>query len=183
MARAVSRWCRLLSIATREAVARARSEQSATHVRVRSPSLQPLCCCADLLVRRCLRGAAWIAGVLKLHHPARVFGRQRARGIERGELLCAEHEFGGGQIVFELREAFGADDDAGDEGFAELPGERYACDRGARLFRHLAQRAEHAGQALHVDGREVEGGATRVSWALLVWIELAGQQTAGEWTP
>jgi hypothetical protein len=46
-----------------------------------------------------------------------------------------------------------------------------------------AQRRQHARQALHVDRREVEGGAPRLGGALLVGIELAREEAACERAP
>jgi hypothetical protein len=54
-------------------------------------------------------------------HPAGVLGWEGAYLVELFEFVCGEFEVDGGDIVFELVETFGSDDDGGDDGFGEQP--------------------------------------------------------------
>src|SRR5271168_3231179 len=59
-------------------------------------------------------------------HPAGVFGWQGADLVELLEFVGGELEVDRGEVVFELVEAFGSDDDGGDDGLCQQPRERDA---------------------------------------------------------
>ena len=60
-------------------------------------------------------------GALERQHPAGIFRRQGADFVELFDLLGGEFDVYGGDVVLELFDAFGADDDAGHNGFCQQP--------------------------------------------------------------
>src|SRR5271154_4637553 len=65
-------------------------------------------------------------GALEWQHPAGIFWRQSTDFVELLDLLRGEIDVHGGDVVLELLDAFGADDDAGYYGFGEQPRQRDA---------------------------------------------------------
>src|SRR5882757_4667269 len=65
-------------------------------------------------------------GALEGEHPAGVLRWEGADFVELFKFVWCELEVDGGDVVFELVEAFGSDDDGGDDGFGQEPGERDA---------------------------------------------------------
>src|SRR5580704_14394238 len=122
-------------------------------------------------------------GALEWKHPAWVFGREGADFVELLELVFGELEFDGGDVVLELVDAFGSDDDGGDDRLGEQPGEGDACGAAVVCLRDGGDDVEDAPGALLVDDGEVEVGAAGVGGFLVFAGELAGEETAGEWAP
>jgi hypothetical protein len=122
-------------------------------------------------------------GALEGEHPAGVFGWEGADFVELLEFVGRELEVDGGDVVFELVETFGSDDDGGDEGLCEDIGEGNA--RGAAVvgFGDGGHDVEDAPGALLVDDGEVELGAAGVDRLLVFAGELAGEETTGERAP
>src|SRR5471032_1578729 len=72
--------------------------------------------CVSLNRRRQARAS------LALEHPAGIFRRQRACLVERGDFIRCEGYLYRRQIVVELRDRLGADDDAHHAGALQQPG-------------------------------------------------------------
>jgi hypothetical protein len=98
-------------------------------------------------------------------------------------VLARKLKLGCGDVVGKLLGLLGADDDARHEGLGKLPAERDARHGDAGVFGNLAERYEDARQAIHVHRRKIEGSAAGVRWALLLRVELAGQEAACERAP
>ena len=122
-------------------------------------------------------------GALEGKHPAGVFGWEGADFVELLEFVGGEFEVDGGDVVFELVEAFGSDDDGGDDGFGEQPGEGDAGGAAVVGFGDGSHDVEDAPGALFVDDGEVELGAAGVCGFLVFAGELAGEEAAGERAP
>src|SRR5271166_6812332 len=93
---------------------------------------------------------------LPRQHPARIFGAKRADRIERRELLGGERQIGGGEIVVQLLNRLGPDNDAYDAFTLQQPGERHAGDRGVVRPGDRRHRVDDVVGALLVDRREIE---------------------------
>ena len=122
-------------------------------------------------------------GILEGDHPAGVLEWKGADVVELLDLLGGEDEVGGGEVVFELLGLFRADDNGGDEGFGEDPGEGDGGNRSVVGLSDGFEHVEDAPGAVLVDEGEVEGGAAGVFGFLVVAGELAGEEAASEGTP
>ena len=122
-------------------------------------------------------------GALEGEHPAGVFGWQGADFVELLEFVGGEFEVDGGEVVVELVEALGADDDRGDEGLGEDVGEGDGGGRDVVGFGDGDEDVQDAPGAVLVDDGEVEVGAAGVFGLLVFAGELAGEQAAGEGAP
>ena len=70
-------------------------------------------------------------------HPARIFRRQFADLVQLLHVVGVELQIGRAQIVFQLADLLGPDDDAGNERFVQLPRQRDLRDRGSATRRTL----------------------------------------------
>ena len=130
--------------------------------------------------QRCGRQAL---SALEWKHPARILGRQSAHFVELFDFVGTELQVDGGEIVLELVQALGSDDDRGDHRLGQQP--RQGNARRATVVR-LGDRSdgiENLPGALFIDEREVELGAARVFRLLIFAAEFAGEQAAGKWAP
>src|SRR5665213_3238349 len=69
------------------------------------------------------------AAMLPVEHPLRIFGREHARLFEDCQFFGRQCESRHREVVVELRDGLGADDDAHDGFLMQNPGERNSGDR------------------------------------------------------
>jgi len=89
-------------------------------------------------------------------HPLRIFDREAADLIEALEVVGAEGDVDGAEVVGQLIGVLGADDHAGDGGLMQEPGEGDLRHRGVEFLGHRANDIEDVEGAVLVDRREVE---------------------------
>ena len=116
-------------------------------------------------------------------HPARIFGLQRARLIEFRHLFRRKREFGRGEIVIELLNGLGADDDAHHALALQKPRERDASDACVVSLGDRLHRVDNVVGALLVDRREIEHRSARIVVAALVARVFAREKSARERAP
>ena len=83
----------------------------------------------------------------------------------------------------QLVEALGADDDGGDHGFGQQPGERDARRAAVVRLGDGSDDVEDLPGAFFIDERKVELGAAGIRGLLVFAAEFAGKQAAGERAP
>ena len=103
--------------------------------------------------------------------------------VEFRDLFRREREFGRGQIVVELLDGLGADDDAHHALALQKPGERDPRHGRTVGLGDRGHRVDDVVGAFFVDRREIERRAPRIVVAALVAGEFAGEESAGERAP
>ena len=88
--------------------------------------------------------------VLPRDHPARILGRQHARGIELRNMHGGEPHIACGEVVCELVPRFCSNDDAGDEGPRQEPRKGDPRNRQAGFRGNRPHRLEHGLRALAI---------------------------------
>jgi hypothetical protein len=116
-------------------------------------------------------------------HPAGVFGRQAAHRVELLQLVGAQADLRGRQVVGQLIGPLGTDDHAGDRRLVQQPGQGDLRHRHPTGLRHRPHGVDAVEGAVALHRREVEAAAAAVRVTTCVAPELAAQQAAGERAP
>ncbi|KAG1600003.1 hypothetical protein G6F46_014050 [Rhizopus delemar] len=116
-------------------------------------------------------------------HPAGIFGRQRTDLVQRGQFVLRQLDAGGGQVVVQLIDTLGADDDAGHHLLVQQPGQGHLRDRHAARISPRFQDVDAVIGAVAVDRREVERGAAATGFGRPGAAVLAAEQAASQRAP
>lgn len=114
-----------------------------------------------------------------IDHPAGIVGRQSTNGVKTRKLVRGKKDINRAEVVFELFDPFGADDDACDMRLGEEPGKRDLRHRDTASLGNGAHLRNAWPSTIRIDRRKIELAAPRTFFGWCPGTKLSRKQSTG----